>query len=131
LRNKMLALCFIYAVPNYMPETIQPTIAHIWGIDFEMNINYNYKAYGKTKKLIIWRCRLVWSRAHDWKSCRRQKRLESSNLSISAKTKGFRDFSENLFFSLKKCIITEMICFKGCDIFLVELDELNNLCRLF
>jgi hypothetical protein len=24
-----------------------------------------------------------------------------------------------------------MICFKGCDIFLVELDELNNLCRLF
>ena len=24
-----------------------------------------------------------WSRAHDWKSCRRQKRLESSNLSIS------------------------------------------------
>ena len=64
-------------------------------------------------------------------TCRRQKRLESSNLSISAKTKGFRDFSENLFFSLKKCIITEMICFKGCDIFLVELDELNNLCRLF
>lgn len=26
-----------------------------------------------------------WSRAHDWKSCNRQKRFESSNLSISAK----------------------------------------------
>ena len=26
-----------------------------------------------------------WSRAHDWKSCRGQKLLESSNLSISAK----------------------------------------------
>ena len=26
-----------------------------------------------------------WSRAHDWKSCRRQKRLESSNPSFSAK----------------------------------------------
>ena len=25
-----------------------------------------------------------WSRAHDWKSCNRQKRFESSNLSISA-----------------------------------------------
>lgn len=28
-----------------------------------------------------------WSRAHDWKSCNRQKRFESSNLSISAKEK--------------------------------------------
>ena len=28
-----------------------------------------------------------WSSAHDWKSCNRQKRFESSNLSFSAKTK--------------------------------------------
>ena len=26
-----------------------------------------------------------WSSAHDWKSCNRQKRFESSNLSFSAK----------------------------------------------
>ncbi len=28
-----------------------------------------------------------WSRAHDWKSCNRQKRFESSNLSFSASAK--------------------------------------------
>ena len=32
----------------------------------------------------LWRSRLAWSRAHDWKSCRRQKRLEGSNPSFSA-----------------------------------------------
>ena len=32
-----------------------------------------------------------WSRAHDWKSCNRQKRFESSNLSISAKGKPRRN----------------------------------------
>ena len=32
----------------------------------------------------VWRSRLAWSRAHDWKSCRRQKRLEGSNPSSSA-----------------------------------------------
>ena len=31
-----------------------------------------------------WRSRLVWSRAHDWKSCNRQKRFEGSNPSSSA-----------------------------------------------
>ena len=30
-----------------------------------------------------------WSRAHDWKSCNRQKRFESSNLSFSASGKGY------------------------------------------
>lgn len=36
------------------------------------------------RALSRWRSRLAWSRAHDWKSCRRHKRLESSNLSSSA-----------------------------------------------
>ena len=35
----------------------------------------------------LWRSRLVRPRAHDWKSCRRQKRLESSNLSFSGKSR--------------------------------------------
>ena len=34
-----------------------------------------------------WRSRLVWSRAHDWKSCNRQKRFEGSNPSSSATAK--------------------------------------------
>ena len=32
----------------------------------------------------VWRSRLAWSRARDWKSRKRQKRFESSNLSFSA-----------------------------------------------
>ena len=32
----------------------------------------------------LWRSRLAWSRARDWKSRRRQKRLEGSNPSFSA-----------------------------------------------
>src|SRR5699024_6841429 len=36
--------------------------------------------------IFVWRSRLAWSRAHDWKSCRRQKRLEGSNPSFSAMT---------------------------------------------
>ena len=38
----------------------------------------------RTIKSLICRSRLAWSRAHDWKSCRRQKRLEGSNPSFSA-----------------------------------------------
>ena len=45
----------------------------------------------------IWRCRLAWSRAHDWKSCRGQKLLESSNLSISAKTVSEDNALETVF----------------------------------
>ena len=33
----------------------------------------------------IWRSRLAWSRAHDWKSCNGQKPFEGSNPSFSAK----------------------------------------------
>ena len=51
----------------------------------------------------LWRSRLAWSRAHDWKSCRRQKRLESSNLSFSATSKSpgnaFEQCIPGLFFS--------------------------------
>ena len=32
----------------------------------------------------IWRSRVVWSSAHDWKSCNRHKRFEGSNPSFSA-----------------------------------------------
>ena len=35
--------------------------------------------------IYIWRSRLVWSRARDWKSRNRQKRFKSSNLFFSAK----------------------------------------------
>lgn len=34
----------------------------------------------------LWRSRLVWSRARDWKSRNRQKRFKSSNLFFSANT---------------------------------------------
>ena len=37
--------------------------------------------------IILWRSRLVWSRARDWKSRNRQKRFKSSNLFFSAKEK--------------------------------------------
>ncbi len=40
---------------------------------------------------MVRRCRLVWSRAHDWKSCKPQNGFEGSNLSISAKTKDLSD----------------------------------------
>ena len=41
--------------------------------------------YNDFRWINTWRSRLVWSRAHDWKSCNRQKRFEGSNLSFSAK----------------------------------------------
>ena len=51
---------------------------------------------------IIWRCRLVRSRAHDWKSCRGQKLLESSNLSISAKRKKPLEIKRFFLFCARK-----------------------------
>ena len=44
--------------------------------------------YNDFRWINTWRSRLVWSRAHDWKSCNRHKRFEGSNLSFSAKIKG-------------------------------------------
>ena len=60
-----------------------------------------------------------WSRAHDWKSCNRQKRFESSNLSISAKEKPAEmrvflclcEFSGFLHFAL----IAYFLRFKGTE----------------
>ena len=58
-----------------------------------------------------------WSRAHDWKSCNRQKRFESSNLSISATEKPaemrvfplfMRVFS--IFSFCKSCCLLRSFC---------------------
>ena len=42
-----------------------------------------------------------WSSAHDWKSCNRQKRFESSNLSFSAKNNRTRTLFSSGYFSRK------------------------------
>ena len=42
------------------------------------------KANRTIQYFTAWRSRLAWSRARDWKSRKRQKRFESSNLSFSA-----------------------------------------------
>ena len=39
----------------------------------------------KSYLILFWRNRLVWSRAHDWKSCKPQNGFEGSNPSFSAK----------------------------------------------
>ena len=49
---------------------------------------FSLLVYNDFRWINTWRSRLVWSRAHDWKSCNRQKRFEGSNLSFSAKIKG-------------------------------------------
>ena len=45
-----------------------------------------------------------WSSAHDWKSCRGQKLLESSNLSISAKRKSHPN---GVVFSFAYCLLRD------------------------
>ena len=45
-----------------------------------------------------WRSRLVWSRAHDWKSCNRQKRFEGSNPSSSATAEKCEPVRVRIFF---------------------------------
>ena len=49
---------------------------------------FSLLVYNDFRWINTWRSRLVWSRAHDWKSCNRHKRFEGSNLSFSAKIKG-------------------------------------------
>ena len=73
-----------------------------------------------------------WSRAHDWKSCNRQKRFESSNLSFSASDKTlenvdlfnvFKGFSR--FWRLMKsskmcgfwCVLEYKLLYKCCQLF--------------
>ena len=46
---------------------------------------FSLLVYNDFRWINTWRSRLVWSRAHDWKSCNRHKRFEGSNLSFSAK----------------------------------------------
>ena len=50
-------------------------------LDFLIRLHYNVK--------VARRCRLVRSRAHDWKSCNCYKQFEGSNPSISATRAGF------------------------------------------
>ncbi len=51
-----------------------------------MLVNYNSQADNRTGMFLSKYVEMSrsWSSAHDWKSCRGQKLLESSNLSISA-----------------------------------------------
>ena len=55
---------------------------------------------------MVRRYRLVWSRAHDWKSCKPQNGFEGSNLSISAKTKKTCPIGRVFLFSRKGKIWT-------------------------
>ena len=55
-------------------------------LDFTMPVNYNSQADKSIGDFLGQHVEMSrsWSSAHDWKSCRGQKLLESSNLSISA-----------------------------------------------
>ena len=55
-------------------------------------LHYNKQAVFGKQNIVsllskLWRSRLAWSRAHDWKSCNGQKPFEGSNPSFSAKEK--------------------------------------------
>ena len=52
-----------------------------WKHDIIINVEQIYESSIVEQ---VWRSRLAWSRARDWKSRRRQKRLEGSNPSFSA-----------------------------------------------
>lgn len=52
-----------------------------------------------------------WSRAHDWKSCNREKRFESSNLSFSAKKT--RRFSR-VFVVKREILCNQNMIARGC-----------------
>ena len=54
-------------------------------LDNSATFTYNRLVTKSIGVITIRRCRLVRSRAHDWKSCNCYKQFESSNLSISAK----------------------------------------------
>ena len=54
-----------------------------------------------------------WSSAHDWKSCRGQKLLESSNLSISAKREEPAKWQALLFWRRWRFIRFAQICWEG------------------
>lgn len=52
-----------------------------------------------------------WSRAHDWKSCNREKRFESSNLSFSAKKP---DVSVGFFVVKREILCNQNMIARGC-----------------
>ena len=59
-----------------------------------------------------------WSRAHDWKSCRGQKPLKSSNLFISA-TKS-RNFVPGFFCYMRKIAIKDIVFGEAADRFIAN-----------